>query len=257
PEPKPPLHSKNRPARHRRAQVAVPLAATLAAALLTAPPAYADPCSGGNGTLGCGAGSGGRVGGGGGGNGGGNTGGGSGETGTMPGTDPNVLPGVTGGQQQPAAAPATVELAEMARTTAKLPVPIVHTSPDKKTYVRMRTGLWVDNFVPVETDPISAGDQTVQATATPKSVTWQLGETTLACNDGGSKDGKTCGYTYKRSSTGQPGGAYQITATITWEVTWTCQGAECDAPSGTLADLTMPSAATPLVVSEIQATTRQ
>ena len=29
-----------------------------------------------------------------------------------------------------------------------------------------------------------------------------------------------CGHTYTRSSAGQPGGAFQATATITWDVTW-------------------------------------
>ena len=32
-----------------------------------------------------------------------------------------------------------------------------------------------------------------------------------------------CGHTYARSSAGQPGGAFQATATITWDITW--QGA--------------------------------
>jgi hypothetical protein len=32
-----------------------------------------------------------------------------------------------------------------------------------------------------------------------------------------------CGHIYTRSSAGQPGGAFQATATITWDVTW--QGA--------------------------------
>jgi hypothetical protein len=32
-----------------------------------------------------------------------------------------------------------------------------------------------------------------------------------------------CGHTYTSSSAGQPGGAFQATATITWDITW--QGA--------------------------------
>ena len=34
----------------------------------------------------------------------------------------------------------------------------------------------------------------------------------------------TCGYTYDRSSAGQPGGAYRVTVTITWDITWTGTG---------------------------------
>jgi hypothetical protein len=34
----------------------------------------------------------------------------------------------------------------------------------------------------------------------------------------------TCGHAYERSSAGQPGGAYRVTATITWDITWTSTG---------------------------------
>ena len=34
----------------------------------------------------------------------------------------------------------------------------------------------------------------------------------------------TCGYTYTRSSAGQPHAAYHVTATITWDITWTGPG---------------------------------
>lgn len=155
------------------------------------------------------------------------------------------------------AAPPTIALAQQARSSAEVPVPKVHTAPKGKTYVRVRTALWVDGFETVTTEPIKVGDQEVIATATPKSVEWNLGETTLTCNDAGSKDGRSCGYTYKRSSAKQPGGAYQITATIRWGLTWTCTGADCDSPGGTLEDLTATSVLTPLIVSEIQTNSRQ
>ncbi|MEW2352583.1 hypothetical protein [Spirillospora sp. NPDC029432] len=138
-----------------------------------------------------------------------------------------------------------------------MPVPTVHTAPDGKTYVKVRTALWVDGFDTVQTPPVSAGDQLVQATATPKSVQWNLGETTLTCNGPGNASGTECSHTYNRSSTHATGGAYQITATITWNVTYTCVGAECDQEGGTLGDLSMTSVPTPLVVGEIQTNTRQ
>ena len=150
----------------------------------------------------------------------------------------------------------TISMAEEARSLATLPVPTVHTAPEGKTYVRVRTALWVEGFVPVSTPPVSAGDQTVQATATPKSVTWKLGETELTCNGPGSRDGSTCSYTYKRSSARQPNGAYQVTATITWGVEWTCAGSECDAPGGTLDDMEMTSTPYQLTVGEIQTNSR-
>ncbi|MFI6517269.1 hypothetical protein ACIBF1_17065 [Spirillospora sp. NPDC050679] len=136
-------------------------------------------------------------------------------------------------------------------------MPTVHTAPSGKTYVRIRTALWVDGFTTVATEPITVGAQTVQATATPKAVVWRLGETTLTCNEAGSKGSTSCGYTYQRSSAKQPGGAYRITATIVWSVNWTCTGAECDAAGGALSDLEMTSVPTPLTVTEIQTKTGQ
>ena len=33
-----------------------------------------------------------------------------------------------------------------------------------------------------------------------------------------------CGYTYNQSSAGQPDGAYKVTVTITWDITWAGAG---------------------------------
>lgn len=151
----------------------------------------------------------------------------------------------------------TFLLVQRARDSAELPVPKAYTAPNDKTYVRLRTSLWVDGFEPVQTEPITVGAQTVQAKATPASVTWNLGEKKLVCDNPGSKNGKTCTYTYQRASAGQPGGSYKITAAITWHVTWTCEGADCESDGGTLPDQTMTSQPRPLVVSEIQTNTGQ
>ncbi|TDD72160.1 hypothetical protein E1293_33085 [Actinomadura darangshiensis] len=158
----------------------------------------------------------------------------------------------------PQAAPVTTaDLVARAQAATEFPVPVVHTAPADKTYVRLRTALWIDGFGDVETEPITEGAQTVQLVAAPKSVTWDLGEKTLVCDDGGSKNGKTCNYRYKRSSAAQPSGSYKITATITWDVSWTCEGADCDPNGGNLGPTTMTSEATPLLVSEIQTNTGQ
>ncbi|MBW8481441.1 hypothetical protein [Actinomadura parmotrematis] len=210
--------------------------------------ANAAPCA----ALNCSVESGGGSTSGGGGGTGGGSGGGGGGTGTLDGSNGALLPILNQDDPPPApAAPATIDLAMQARSSAQLPLPQVHTSPQGKTYVRLRTSLWVDGFVQVETPPITVGAQTVQAVATPKSVLWQLGETSITCNSGGSKSGG-CSYVYKRSSAKEPSGTYKITASITWAVSWTCQGADCDAAGGVLDDLTAISAQTPLVVSEIQ-----
>lgn len=95
----------------------------------------------------------------------------------------------------------------------------------------------------------------MQATATPVSVTWSMGEKEVVCSDGGGKDSKTCTYTYQRSSAGQPGGSYKITATITWNVSWTCAGSDCDSAGGDLGQESRSSVPTPLIVGEIQTNT--
>lgn len=242
------------------------LTAGVATTLLTpTTPAQADPCGGGDGTVGCGIGGGGGSTGGGGGvpGGGGGSDAGGGGVGDIPevpggniigGGDGDGGGGGGGGRQAPP--PATIDLAEQARASANLPAPRAHTSPSRKTYVRLRTRLWVENFVPVATDPITVGAQTVQATAIPASVIWNLGETTMNCNSPGSRNSTACSYIYRRSSVGAPGGLYQIIATITWKVHWTCTGVDCDAPGGDLADLALPSTPEPLEVGEIQANSR-
>ncbi|MFC6934211.1 hypothetical protein ACFQHO_30285 [Actinomadura yumaensis] len=163
------------------------------------------------------------------------------------------------GAQDPPPAPAvpTITLAQRARSELQVPTPVVHTAPNGKTYVRVRTSLWVDGFVTKSTTPFTVDGQTIQATAEPDKVVWNLGETTADCDDGGSKEGKSCNYTYRRSSAQQPGGSYKITATVIWNVSWTCEGAACDDDGGALGTMQMTSAPTPLTVGEIQTNSRQ
>jgi hypothetical protein len=154
------------------------------------------------------------------------------------------------------AEPPTEDLARTVRDSAGFPAVRVHTAPTARTYVKVRTGLWVDGFETVQTDPITLAGQTVQATATPRSVTWNLGETTITCNGPGRPNDTSCSHTYQRSSLRQPGRAYRITATVTWDVSWTCTGPGCDDTAGTLEPSTVPSEPVPLVVDEIQTNTR-
>ncbi|GAA3943752.1 hypothetical protein GCM10023085_27120 [Actinomadura viridis] len=248
----PPTWSSTR----RTLKIAALTTGVLTATLVSAPPTYADPCGGRGDGFDCSRSTpGGSNGGGGSPTTGGGGGGGPIPTPTRTGEDGGGFEVEIDDPPNPAP-PATIDLAQRARDSAQLPTPTVHTSPEGKTYVRVRTALWVEGFVTVQTEPITVGGQTIQATATPKSVTWSLGETTLSCNSAGSANDTTCGHSYQRSSSGQPGGAYQITATINWGLTWTCTGAECDSASGTLEDLSMTSPPTPLVVDEIQTNTR-
>ena len=45
-----------------------------------------------------------------------------------------------------------------------------------------------------------------------------------AAGDNPSAVSPTCGYTYQASSAGQPDGAYKVTVTITWDITWAGAG---------------------------------
>lgn len=246
----------------RRTATAAITAISLALPLLVAVPAQADGCSVDQrklancnlvvGTPGTG---GGRGGTGGGGN--------SGPTlppppeGLTPEEAQGVIP-VPGVDPPVAAPPATADLLAMAKAATRFPQVVVHTAPKDKTYVGLRTSLWVEGFDDVATNPITIGAQTVQLTAKPKFVSWDLGETKdFICQGAGSEDGKTCNYTFKHSSASEPGGAYEITATIVWDVAWTCEGVDCDTGGAALPQNPVQSEPTPLTVGEIQTNTGQ
>jgi hypothetical protein len=127
--------------------------------------------------------------------------------------------------------------------------------------VQIRTGLWVD---PHNTDDQHAtapvADQTVTVTAYRAQVEWNLGEgRTVTCQNAGTPDGTSCGYTYQRSSAhlssaARPG-VYDISAKVIWHYSWTCTGV-CDEPgevdAGTVeSPLTMGT----LTVGEVQTET--
>ncbi|MEW6154219.1 MAG: hypothetical protein AB1673_09565 [Actinomycetota bacterium] len=72
--------------------------------------------------------------------------------------------------------------------------------------------------------------------ATPRSVTWRMGDGSepVVCGAGTAWDpalreeeqSSDCAHTYRRSSAGQPGLAYFASATVTWEATWTASNGE-------------------------------
>ena len=73
-------------------------------------------------------------------------------------------------------------------------------------------------------------------TATARAVlaTWLLGDgSTVVCHRPGARwtagtdplaASPDCGHTYTRSSAGEPGSAFRVTVTVTWEVTWAGAG---------------------------------
>ena len=152
----------------------------------------------------------------------------------------------------------TIDVAYNAENQLQLPAPHVHTSPEGKTYVQLRTGLWVDpgDFAREEAAAVVPG-QTVTAIATPKNITWNMGEDTVTCTTAGGARGTRCSYEYRHSSADQPGGKYAISVTVTWNIYWTCEGDGCDAAQGTYADPTMSMTTdTTLAVGEVQTESR-
>jgi len=172
---------------------------------------------------------------------------------------PPTVACLTVGNAVPAAAPVrTIDVAYRARDQLQLPTPTVHTSPKNRTYVALRTGLWLDDGQYAQkTESVTDGATTVTAIGDPQQVTWNMGESTVTCHSGGSPDGKACGYTYQRSSAGQPNGRYAVTVTITWYVHWTCEGV-CDAAAGDWAPNSTMARTTDatLAVGEVQTESR-
>jgi hypothetical protein len=136
-------------------------------------------------------------------------------------------------------APAPPDPAVLARQTLGLPSPVIRSSPAQNALqlTNLPTWLWINpaEWVP-ESKTATVPGESVTATATPASVTWHPGDgSTVTCQGAGTpytgadnpaSASPDCGHTYTSSSSsaGQPGGAFQATATITWDVTW--QGAD-------------------------------
>jgi hypothetical protein len=134
------------------------------------------------------------------------------------------------------APPDPAVLAALARQTLGLPSPVIRSSPAQNALqlTNLPTWLWINpaEWVP-ESKTATVPGESVTATATPVSVTWHPGDgSTVTCQGAGTPytgadnpaaASPDCGHTYTSSSAGQPGGAFQATATITWDVTW--QGA--------------------------------
>ena len=158
--------------------------------------------------------------------------------------------------------PSPAQLAQLAWDNLKVPAPEVHTSPPagQDAVVNLPTWLWVGKGGGPATASTSAGPVTVNVTATPAKVVWDMGDgTTVTCTGLGTpyvpgvSDPKAaspdCGHTYTRSSAATADQRFRITATVTWTASYSVTGA---AGGGALPDLTASSVAE-LRVAEFQA----
>jgi hypothetical protein len=164
-----------------------------------------------------------------------------------------------GAPRRPAVDPA--QLARDARDRVPLPAPGIgmNPAPSQDQLVQLATWLWIDGaqWHPV-TASASADGVSSTVTATPARVVWNMGDgASVTCAGPGSAYDPAhpdatppCSYTYKRSSAGQPGSAFKVTATTVWQVTWVASGA---AGGGDLGTVQRTSAPVTVRVAEAQA----
>jgi hypothetical protein len=153
-------------------------------------------------------------------------------------------------------------LAQRAAEQVPIPDPAIriNPSPSEGAVVNVETWLWVDPGAwRAVTAQAAAAGVVVTATASPRRVIWNLGNgDTVRCNGPGtaydasrspSDQSTDCSYTYRRSSAHAPDGAFTVTATVVWQVTWSASGAVGGGSLGTVPR----SQSVQLPVKEIQA----
>ncbi len=170
--------------------------------------------------------------------------------------DPMPPVWVTGAQ--PAAAVVQVDPVVLAQQAVKhlgFASPTIEMSPPAGSpqLVRVATWLWIAPAVwQTLTASATAGPVTTTATALPSKVVWDMGDgVTVTCAGPGtaystSDPGATtdCSYTWPQA------GAYTVTATVYWSVTWTATGAP---GGGNLGVQAGPPAQAQVAVTESQA----
>lgn len=158
----------------------------------------------------------------------------------------------------PSVDPAT--LRDEAIDRLSLPLPTIAMNPTGDQIVHVASWLWIDEAIwQTHAKSVTAGGVTTTVTATPRRVVWDLGNgDSTICEGPGvsydtarSADEQTtdCSYTYAHTSAGQPDHAYQVTATIEWEVSWSVTGAAGGGPLPAL----FTTSPVPVRVAEMQA----
>lgn len=163
--------------------------------------------------------------------------------------------------QQPGP-PTPEQLASTALGQLPLARADIHTAPEPPaaTYIGVENWLWIpaDQWARLRKS-LTAGATTVTVNATPSQIVWNLGPTSITCYGPGKPwvrgmteaASTTCGYTYKETSDREPQGQFQITATIRYQVTWSCSGA-CPTNGGDLGLVDAPAGASTMRVLQRQ-----
>lgn len=167
-------------------------------------------------------------------------------------------------QAGPTTAPSALAL--QAADSLSLPAPVVDLNPSSFSVVNLSTWLWIGpqiwhSFRATAT----AGAVSATAVAMPESVSWSMGDGSVVVCDGpgtpyrpgisSDLQATDCSYTYRTSSAGQPSsdgdpndGAFRVSSTITWGVSWSATGA---AGGGPLAPL-HTSSTVPVRVEQVE-----
>ncbi|MFC8094630.1 ATP/GTP-binding protein [Streptomyces sp. NPDC057301] len=130
------------------------------------------------------------------------------------------------------------ELAERAVDSMTLLGPDVASPKAAGRYtVGVPVWMWVNQSATTygpNTASASAGGVTVTATARVSKIVWQMGDgVSVTCNGPGTPykasesmaESTTCGHVYAKTSDGDPGGKFPVTATSTWTIDWQGGGA--------------------------------
>lgn len=147
--------------------------------------------------------------------------------------------------------PAPGELATVAVGLMPLATAEAHTAPQAPdhTYIGVENWLWVPNAQWASlSKTVTAGATSVTATATPSQVVWNMGPRSATCYSPGAQwhagmsdaASTSCGFTYDTASSSEPAGVFVISATIGYQVDWTCTGF-CSTTSGTLGLVDAPA----------------
>jgi len=146
-------------------------------------------------------------------------------------------------------------LAQNALANLHLPPPAIGMSPPtRELVVNLPSWLWINGPWRPLSATARAGAVSSTAVATPTRVVWTFGDgNSLTCTGPGKpfdNTTTTCSYAYRRSSAGQPGNVYTVTATVYYAATWTSVGAP---GGGSLGQIASPPSTTTASVGEIQA----
>lgn len=142
----------------------------------------------------------------------------------------------------------------------RLPQPVIRTSPDEGfvQVVGVPTWMWVEHgdWGPVTETAVVPGLR-VTATARPRQAVWSMGDGgSVTCMGPGTEysgafrpeqPSPDCGYTYRKSSAGEPGRVFTVSVRVMWDVEWHGGGRSGRVPGLVIA------AERPLAADEVQA----